>query len=59
MPTYTYRCSKCGTFDWAHSINIMIDNCPHCGSLDISKVYNSVGISFKGSGFYTTDSRDK
>lgn len=59
MPTYTYRCSNCGTFDHTHPINTIIDNCPKCGSIDISKVFNSVGVSFKGSGFYSTDSKGK
>jgi putative FmdB family regulatory protein len=59
MPTYSYRCSECGVFDWIHPINTMVDMCPKCGSPDISKVFNTVGISFKGSGFYSTDSKGK
>lgn len=59
MPTYTYRCAECGEFDWIHPINTMIDNCPKCGSLEISKVFGKVGISFKGSGFYSTDNKGK
>lgn len=55
MPTYTYRCGNCGQFDWLHPINIMIDHCPKCGCEDISKIFTSVGISFKGHGFYSTD----
>lgn len=59
MPTYTYKCANCGTFDWVHPINESLGHCPKCGEADFSKVFNSVGIAFKGSGFYTTDSRGK
>lgn len=55
MPTYTYRCDECGQFDWVHPITSVIDVCPKCGSTDIHKVFNSVGISFKGGGFYSTE----
>jgi len=32
--------------------------CPECGS-EVRKVFGSVGVTFKGSGFYRTDSREK
>jgi predicted nucleic acid-binding Zn ribbon protein len=32
--------------------------CPDCGG-EVRKVFGSVGVTFKGSGFYRTDSRDK
>jgi putative FmdB family regulatory protein len=58
MPTYEYRCKDCGT--QLEVVQAFSDDplteCPACqGSL--KKVFNSVGISFKGSGFYKNDSR--
>lgn len=58
MPTYEYRCKDCGT--QLEVVQAFSDDplteCPECqGSL--KKVFNSVGISFKGSGFYKNDSR--
>ncbi|MBC9956212.1 FmdB family zinc ribbon protein [Yimella sp. cx-51] len=60
MPTYSYACKNCGhQFDihQAFSDNALTD-CPECGG-QLRKVFNSVGVVFKGSGFYRTDSRDK
>ncbi|MBK5224374.1 MAG: FmdB family transcriptional regulator [Acidimicrobiia bacterium] len=58
MPTYQYRCRDCG--DDLEVVQKFSDDalttCPSCeGSL--KKVFSAVGISFKGSGFYKTDSR--
>ncbi|MFD5599278.1 FmdB family zinc ribbon protein [Leucobacter sp. NPDC058333] len=58
MPTYAYRCSECGhAFDiyQAFSDNALTE-CPECGGT-LRKVFGSLGVSFKGSGFYRTDSR--
>lgn len=58
MPTYEYRCKDCGhQFDAVQSFtDDALTECPSCdGSL--RKVFGNVGISFKGSGFYKTDSR--
>lgn len=33
-------------------------NCPDCGEPELRKVVNSVGVVFKGSGFYVTDNRN-
>ena len=60
MPTYEYHCEHCDeNFDVVQSFH---DNplraCPTCGS-PVRKVFGNVGIVFKGSGFYKTDSRDK
>ncbi|WP_431842831.1 FmdB family zinc ribbon protein [Calidifontibacter indicus] len=58
MPTYSYACKNCGhQFDivQAFSDNALTD-CPECGG-QLRKVFNSVGVVFKGSGFYRTDSR--
>ena len=58
MPTYEYRCDKCGkNFDVVQSFHdAPLTECPTCGSA-VKKVFGSVGIVFKGSGFYKTDSR--
>ena len=58
MPTYQYRCTDCGTDLEAVQkfSDPALTECPTChGSL--RKVFNAVGIVFKGSGFYRTDSR--
>jgi putative FmdB family regulatory protein len=57
MPTYEYRCHKCGIFEIDQSINDKpLTNCPDCGA-EIKRVISSAGIVFKGSGFYVTDQR--
>jgi putative FmdB family regulatory protein len=58
MPTYEYRCKDCGhTFDAYQSFtDDALTECPQCGGL-VKKVFGNVGIAFKGSGFYKTDSR--
>lgn len=58
MPTYQYRCSECGNELEAVQkfTDAALTECPTCtGSL--RKVFNAVGVVFKGSGFYRTDSR--
>ncbi len=61
MPTYEYRCKACG-----HELEIVqaftddaLTRCETCGADQLRKVFGSVGISFKGSGFYKNDSRGK
>jgi len=58
MPTYEYRCKDCGEdLEVVQSFtDDPLDTCPACGG-SLKKVFGSVGISFKGSGFYKTDSR--
>ncbi len=58
MPTYEYRCDHCAkNFDVVQSFHDdPLAECPTCGS-PVRKVFSSVGIVFKGSGFYKTDSR--
>ena len=58
MPTYAYRCKDCGhAFDAVQSFtDDALTECPECGGT-LRKQYGSVGVSFKGSGFYRTDSR--
>lgn len=60
MPTYQYRCTACDDqFELRQSFSDdPITSCPdeRCGG-EVKKVFGSVGIAFKGSGFYKTDSR--
>jgi putative FmdB family regulatory protein len=59
MPTYQYRCTECG--DDLEAVQKFSDpaltTCPTCGG-QLRKVFNAVGVVFKGSGFYRTDSRN-
>ncbi len=59
MPTYHYRCSACGhEFDQFQKFaEEPLTNCPECEGA-IRRVVQPVGIVFKGSGWYITDSRD-
>jgi putative FmdB family regulatory protein len=60
VPTYQYVCTECGhDFDTVQSFSDdALTLCPVCGGR-LRKVFNSVGIVFKGSGFYRNDSREK
>lgn len=58
MPTYQYACSAC-----QHEFEVFqaftdtsLTHCPECGG-ELRKVYSAVGVVFKGSGFYKTDSK--
>ena len=59
MPTYEYACDHCDKhFDVVQSFHDdPLTSCPTCGS-PVRKVFGNVGIVFKGSGFYKTDSRN-
>ena len=58
MPTYQYTCTECG--EPLEAVQKFTDApltvCPACGGR-LRKVFSAVGIVFKGSGFYRTDSR--
>jgi putative FmdB family regulatory protein len=58
VPTYQYACTECG--EHLEAVQSFSDPaltvCPSCQG-KLRKVFNSVGIVFKGSGFYRTDSR--
>jgi putative FmdB family regulatory protein len=59
MPTYQYVCGACQApleIVQSFSEDALVD-CPACGASELRKVYGSVGVVFKGSGFYRTDSR--
>ena len=60
MPTYQYRCNDCG-----HDLEVVqkfsdpsLTECPTCEG-ELRKVFNAVGVVFKGSGFYSTDNHTK
>lgn len=58
MPTYQYACTACAhAFEQVQSFSDdALTVCPECQGR-LRKVYNAVGVVFKGSGFYRTDSR--
>src|ERR1700723_1672066 len=59
MPTYEYACKSCG--EHVEVVQSFKDDplteCPACGG-PLRKVFGNIGIAFKGSGFYKTDSRN-
>ncbi len=59
MPTYDYKCTKCGyTFEAFHGMNDKaVEKCPKCGKKVKRLISSGAGIIFKGSGFYATDYR--
>lgn len=59
MPTYEYACPSC---DATHEVQQRMTDptltaCPVCGDPAVRKLFTGVGVHFKGSGFYRTDSR--
>jgi putative FmdB family regulatory protein len=58
VPTYQYACTACGhRFEAVQRFSdSSLTDCPECAGR-LRKVFSSVGIVFKGSGFYRTDSR--
>ncbi len=57
MPTYDYRCQKCGhQFEVFQKItDDPIDTCPECNGKAERVISGGTGLIFKGSGFYITD----
>ncbi|MCQ4080585.1 FmdB family transcriptional regulator [Streptomyces sp. RB6PN25] len=59
MPTYQYQCTECG--EGLEAVQKFTDEaltvCPSCNGR-LRKVFSAVGVVFKGSGFYRTDSRN-
>ena len=58
MPTYEYACKACGEhLEIVQSFKDgALTECPACGG-PLRKVFGNIGIAFRGSGFYRTDSR--
>jgi putative FmdB family regulatory protein len=59
VPTYSYACTDCGNrFDVVQAFtDDALTTCEKCSGR-LRKLFNSVGVVFKGSGFYRTDSRE-
>ncbi|MGB8208592.1 MAG: FmdB family zinc ribbon protein [Mycobacterium sp.] len=59
MPTYSYVCTECDNrFDVVQAFtDDSLTTCEQCSGR-LRKLFNSVGVVFKGSGFYRTDSRE-
>jgi putative FmdB family regulatory protein len=59
VPTYSYACTECGNrFDAVQAFtDDSLTTCTKCEG-KLRKLFNSVGVVFKGSGFYRTDSRE-
>ena len=59
MPTYQYVCGECNApLEVVQSFSDdALTTCPECKAEALKKVYGSVGVVFKGSGFYRNDSR--
>jgi len=60
MPVYEYACTACGERTEAKQSfdDAPLETCEHCGG-KLRKLYSPVGIVFKGSGFYSTDTKSK
>lgn len=60
MPTYQYACTECGhSFEQVQKFSDdALTECPECNG-KLRKLFNAVGVVFKGSGFYRNDSRGK
>jgi putative FmdB family regulatory protein len=58
VPTYQYACTECGHFfeQFQSFTDDALTECPVCSG-KLRKVFNAVGVVFKGSGFYRNDSR--
>lgn len=59
MPTYSYACTECGDrFDAVQAFSdAALTTCTKCSGR-LRKLFGNVGVVFKGSGFYRTDSRE-
>jgi putative FmdB family regulatory protein len=59
VPTYSYACTECGNrFDAVQAFSDdALTTCPKCSGR-LRKLFGSVGVVFKGSGFYRTDNRE-
>ncbi len=59
MPIYEYRCTNCNNvFDIFHEVGGTPGPCTNCGGT-LRRIFTSVGLVFKGSGFHATDYRKR
>jgi putative FmdB family regulatory protein len=59
VPTYEYQCESDHQFEVVQAFSDKaLESCPQCGK-KVRKIYSNVGVVFKGSGFYKTDSQTK
>lgn len=60
MPTYVYRCAKCGKFEVSQSMSDKpLNECPTCKEPVKRIISGGLGVIYKTDGFYITDSKDK
>jgi putative FmdB family regulatory protein len=60
LPIYEYECETCGKFEKLQKMSEdALTECPSCGSQVHRVISKNVGIVFKGSGFYATDSPNR
>jgi putative FmdB family regulatory protein len=60
MPIYDYECENCGRFEKMQRISEEpLKECPNCHGQVHRMISKNVGIVFKGSGFYKTDSQER
>jgi putative FmdB family regulatory protein len=59
VPTYSYRCANCDhAFDQYQAFtDDSLSVCPNCHEPQLRKVFNSIGVTFNGTGFYRNDAR--
>lgn len=61
MPIYDYQCQSC--FEIVEVLQSLsepdLEICPHCGGMVKKMANGSVGLIFKGSGFYITDYKNR
>ncbi|MBC7346420.1 MAG: zinc ribbon domain-containing protein [Clostridia bacterium] len=58
MPTYDYRCERCGVFEMQQRITeLPLNACPTCGGPVRRLLSRNVSILYRGSGFHCTDYR--
>lgn len=59
MPTYDYKCEKCGKFTISQGIKEKaLNKCPTCGEVVKRLIGKNVNVILKGSGFYSTDNKN-
>ncbi len=55
MPTYEYRCAKCGDFDFVQKISDeALKSCPSCGQ-PVHRILSAIPFHLKGGGWYKTE----